>query len=300
MTYAKKAVFLSHETIYTEGGHFATFRFDQHSAYSYGHIGQYHDFYEVQLYVHTEGKTDELLATATVNGKSWPMYHNSLLLINIFDQHMIEVESRHCIRHCINISPNILHFACSRNSLILNMFDSNDPAYPASVVDDSFRKRYLQLMRALAEANLVHGNDIYKKGLLLMCVALTYNHYMSSFDNTEHDTQLPELIYSIIDYVDTHIDTMLTLEQLADALHFSTYYLSHRFKDYTGIPIGKYILDKKMDLSKNLLAVYDAKDVARRIGYKNYSSFFQNFRKYTGVSPSDYRASILEQRRQNQ
>lgn len=42
MDNTKKAVFLSHETIYTEGAHFATFRFDQHTAYDYGNVGQYH------------------------------------------------------------------------------------------------------------------------------------------------------------------------------------------------------------------------------------------------------------------
>lgn len=294
----KKAVFLSHETIYTEGTHFATFQFDQHTAYDYGHLGQYHDFYEIQLYIHTGGKTDELLAEATVNGRTYPMYHRSLLLINLFDIHLVEVRSPKCVRHCINISPGILHFACSRNSLLLNMFDSTDPFYPATVVDERFEQEYLHLLDHLHTVNLAHGKDIYKKGILLMCVALVYNHYCQVINHrSDRGTQLPELIYSVIEYVDAHIDSTLTLDQLSGALHFSTYYLSHRFKEYTGIPIGKYILDKKIDLAKNLLAVYDAREVARRIGYKNYSSFFQNFRKNTGVSPSDYRSMLLEEKK---
>lgn len=294
-----KAVFLSHETIYTEGLHFATFMFDQHSAYTYGNVGQYHDFYEIQLYMHADGDSDELLAEATVEGRTCRMYHRSLLLINIFDMHMIEVKSRKCIRHCINVSPNVLHFACSRHSQLLNMFDSSDPFYPACIVGEDFEQRYLRLMDALRTANLAHGNDIYKKGILLMSVALVYNHYRASMNSINHDAKLPELVYGIIEYVDSHLDTSLTLDQLADALHFSTYYLSHRFKEYTGIPIGKYILDKKMDLAKNLLAVYDAKEVGRRIGYKNYSSFFQNFRKNTGLSPSDYRTMLLSEKKKN-
>ena len=94
-------------------------------------------------------------------------------------------------------------------------------------------------------------------------------------------------------YIDLHFKEPLTLEQLAEDAHMNKYYLSHSFKREYGTSPINYLITRRLEESKYLLAETDLSmsQIARLLGFSSPSYFSQVFRKTQGISPIEFRKS---------
>ncbi|RHP33527.1 response regulator transcription factor [Lachnotalea sp. AF33-28] len=95
-------------------------------------------------------------------------------------------------------------------------------------------------------------------------------------------------------YVDQHLDSEnLSLKWLAEHLLFiSVGYLSKLFLRTEGEKFSEYLNKKRMERAKELMRVYhntNIQDIAQEVGFGNNPRYFgQVFKKYTGITPSEY------------
>ena len=94
-------------------------------------------------------------------------------------------------------------------------------------------------------------------------------------------------------YIDLHFKEALTLEQLAEETHMSKYYLSHAFKREYGISPINYMISRRIEESKYLLAETDLSmsQIAQLLGFSSLSYFSQVFRRIQTTTPMEYRQS---------
>jgi len=94
-------------------------------------------------------------------------------------------------------------------------------------------------------------------------------------------------------YIDLHYKEPLTLEQLAEEAHMNKYYLSHAFKREFGVSPINYMISRRIEESKYLLAETDlsTSQIAQLLGFSSLSYFSQVFRRSQDVSPMEYRRS---------
>lgn len=94
-------------------------------------------------------------------------------------------------------------------------------------------------------------------------------------------------------YIDLHFKEALTLELLSDEAHMNKYYLSHSFKKEYGISPINYLISRRINESKYLLAETDLSmsQIAQLLGFSSLSYFSQTFRKTQGISPMEFRQS---------
>ena len=92
-------------------------------------------------------------------------------------------------------------------------------------------------------------------------------------------------------HIDVHFKEPLTLEQLAEEAHMNKFYLSHAFKREYGISPINYMITKRIEESKYLLAETDLSlsQVAQMLGFSSPSYFSQVFRRTQNLSPMEYR-----------
>ena len=102
---------------------------------------------------------------------------------------------------------------------------------------------------------------------------------------------LSKPIVLCIDYIYSHIHYRITIKELADYLNISESYLSKLFSKEMGISLSNYILDLKIEKSKNLLRYsdYNIVDIANYFSFSSQSHFIQAFQKKTGLTPHKYR-----------
>ncbi len=95
-------------------------------------------------------------------------------------------------------------------------------------------------------------------------------------------------------YIDLHFKEALTLEQLAEEGHMNKFYLSHAFKREYGISPINYMIEKRIEESKYLLAETDLSlsQIAQLLGFSSLSYFSQVFRRTQAMSPKGYRQNL--------
>ncbi len=94
-------------------------------------------------------------------------------------------------------------------------------------------------------------------------------------------------------YIDLHFKEALTLDQLAEDAHMNKFYLSHAFKREYGVSPINYMISRRIEESKYLLAETDLSlsQIAQLLGFSSLSYFSQVFRRTQSVSPMEYRQS---------
>jgi two-component system, response regulator YesN len=99
----------------------------------------------------------------------------------------------------------------------------------------------------------------------------------------------------VFEYLEKHYNQDVSLDTLADKLGITRSYLSTYFKEKTGIYFVDYVNRVRINIAKELLMNSDIKiqDAAAQVGYQNINSFNRMFKKFTGVTPSEFRKAEL-------
>lgn len=92
-------------------------------------------------------------------------------------------------------------------------------------------------------------------------------------------------------YVFNHIFEKISIQQLAELVHLNPTYLSQTFKKETGNSLGKYILNEKLNEAKRMLVQSDISiaEISMLLQFSDQSYFTSTFKKFTGVTPRQYR-----------
>ncbi len=100
------------------------------------------------------------------------------------------------------------------------------------------------------------------------------------------------VVLSVQEYIRTHVDKKLTLNEVASVFGFSPSYLSQLFAKYSSVSFTEYIAESKISVAKKLLVsnsnnvkVYE---IAEQLGFESAFYFSKVFKKVEGCSPREY------------
>lgn len=144
------------------------------------------------------------------------------------------------------------------------------------------------LLNEVTEENLNY--DIVCRNLLdilIINIVRKTNYAFSVGSNKKMNKQCA----SIKRYIDMNYTENITLDSLAEMTHMNKYYMVHAFQKYMGISPISYLINIRIDESKNLLknTNHSLLEISNIIGFSSQSYFSQSFRKNTGMSPNNYR-----------
>lgn len=100
-----------------------------------------------------------------------------------------------------------------------------------------------------------------------------------------------EIIKKAIRYISQNFSRNLTLDEVADHVHLNSAYFSTLFKQSTGSSFKEYLNMVRIEESKRLLSNtdYSIIDISLATGFEDQSYFSKVFKKYTGLTPKQYR-----------
>ena len=98
-----------------------------------------------------------------------------------------------------------------------------------------------------------------------------------------------------IEYVDGHLAEELSMAQVAEAAGMSYSHFSRVFKERTGEGFNRYLLRRRMERARAMLArpTVRVSEVAYAVGYRSHKHFTRAFRDYYGRTPSEVRGVPL-------
>lgn len=108
--------------------------------------------------------------------------------------------------------------------------------------------------------------------------------------NKKQEKRYSELVRRAISYIKDNIYEDISVADVTEAMHFSRSYLSHKFKDETGMTLEAYIRKEKVAEAKLLLeSNIPLSTIAQMLGFSSQSHFTQVFKKETGITPRQLR-----------
>lgn len=117
-------------------------------------------------------------------------------------------------------------------------------------------------------------------------------HQMLDMTDTGLSQELsPGRLDEVKAYIDANYAEELSLVSLANRFYISPAHLSRSFKKKTSQNLIAYVTEKRITEAKRLLCIrrHAVTEVAFLVGFDDYSYFSQVFKRYAGVSPTEYK-----------
>ncbi|MEZ2414194.1 helix-turn-helix domain-containing protein [Muriicola sp. E247] len=120
----------------------------------------------------------------------------------------------------------------------------------------------------------------------------------SDFINEKHDKSFRVLEKHILEH-QKYLDQLLSMEKLAAELSISPGHLSKLINAYSGQNFSDYINEYRIEQAKKLLSdptfkPYTIVAIGLECGFNSKSTFYLAFKKFTGQTPSDFRAQHMD------
>lgn len=176
--------------------------------------------------------------------------------------------------------------------------------YHPTLVGVQLLSSTLQLLQQLSLPITVIGEDAEQpihKVVAFQTMEEIQTFFMQVFARVSEElgrkkqTHKSDVCSQVVELVDSHYqDERLGLEYLAEKMYFSVSYLVKVFKAETGMSIKEYITQRRIEVAKQILRDGDFRvsAVAKRVGYTNSRSFINIFKKYTGLTPGEYKTAL--------
>jgi AraC family transcriptional regulator len=102
------------------------------------------------------------------------------------------------------------------------------------------------------------------------------------------------ILVRLCDYIEAHLESPLTLEELGGVVQYSPFHLARRFRQATGQTLHQYVTSRRLAKAQALLATTDLplQQVAAQAGFSDQSHLSNAFRKAYGCAPSAVRKNL--------
>ncbi len=111
------------------------------------------------------------------------------------------------------------------------------------------------------------------------------------------DSKEQENMQQVLEYIERNIFDEIRIDDLAGIMQLSVSYFVKMFKGQIGISPHEYILRKKIETSKDMLAVsnYSIIQIAYTLAFSSSQYFSTVFKRFTGISPCKYRTKYKKE-----
>ncbi len=155
-------------------------------------------------------------------------------------------------------------------------------------------KNYVELSTVVDDSSEIYEkiikcdsiNKLYETVESLIKAVLDNLDCSSSQDNY--------IIKKVTKYIEVNYKEQIKLSELANMVHVNSSYLSRLFKQETGYTLTELLTKIRIEKAKELLSLTNMRsyEIGIKVGIEDPAYFSQVFKKYTGVSPSEYKKTI--------
>ncbi len=245
-----------------------------------------------QIYYINSGKMTHYLETGSAH-----LSHGDVFILPPDVPHYIKVEEGKVDFYSLSFIPEMFFAAGEKNRIVTDFLnnlknaakESIQPKITLSYEDMAFAEPIMH--RILAE----HESDRPGKSeMIRSCVQVLLSLVASIYFEERAVFLLPEenksYVLYCIEYIESHYDEEITLSRMVQMSAMSKSSFAALFRKVTGTTFKDYLNRYRIRKAEELLTAGEKNyAVAARVGYRDFSTFYRNFLKYTGLSPMEYR-----------
>ncbi len=118
-----------------------------------------------------------------------------------------------------------------------------------------------------------------------------FSYFIRHMASLKKDRVYSRRVIQCMEYIDLHLHMPIRLTELAEHAQLNPSYLSVLFKKETGVPVSEYVLNRRIDIAKNMLlySEYSASQISEILTFSSQSHFIRVFKKKEGMTPREYK-----------
>lgn len=253
----------------------------------------HHDFYECYYFVSGE-------VTYIIEGKAYHLVPGDIILINTKELHQ-PIINNHKIpyeRLVLWINKAYLVGLCTESADLKRCFEDEDRKNVLKVNLEIQQTLYSTLLKLIDLMNYNGmGKDLLYRAYITEFLITLNNFMFYAKDKMITGIEPNNLTENIIQYINTHLDESILIDDLAEKFYLSKFHLLREFKKQSGTTIHKYILQKRLIHAKELiLEGLPIIQVYEQCGFGDYSNFFRAFKNEYGITPKEFYQIMNQQK----
>lgn len=129
-----------------------------------------------------------------------------------------------------------------------------------------------------------------------------YTTYVKTVQEYKKSNRYSKPIMLCLNYISSHFNEKITLEDLSCEVELHPNYLSCLFKKETGETLREYLTRNRIDVAKSLLSRtnYSYIQISNSLAFYSQSHFIKVFKDQTGYTPKQYRMEFYDTNVTNQ
>lgn len=169
-----------------------------------------------------------------------------------------------------------------------------DPAPQLNLKDPQVR-RLVEVLQAEVETGCPGGSLFGEMigGALVIYLAQRFSSNMPAIGQLRGG--LPRLrLNRVLEYIHANLGRELHLEELARTAGLSPFHFAKLFRQSTGSSPYQYVLQQRLEQARELLRnpEISLSEISLRTGFADQSHFTNVFRRFAGITPARFRASL--------
>jgi len=214
-----------------------------------------------------------------------------VVIINSEEEHSFLLNGAETEGIEIRFNPSDLYFHAMRIMDTQHCFVDR-PKGMRNLIDIP-QKQYDNIIGLVNKIRFYGSNESYGYGALKLTSFVELLVHLNVIFMNSEDTKVSKILHDdlqvILNYINNNLSSDLSLESLANRFFMDKFYLCRMFKKYTGYSLHKYIVLKRIFLSKSLLHKgISVTNACHMSGFNDYSNFVKTFKKVSGLSPLQY------------
>ena len=167
----------------------------------------------------------------------------------------------------------------------------------SALVDDTLIQQLGTIFQYLCQSDLA-TESLYVENLANLLAVHLLKKYLNYDRKIYHSEKKlsPIKLNLVLEYIETNLDSKITLSNLAAIAGVGKFYFCRLFKSSTNTTPYKYILRHRVERAKRLLqrTTLPVADISLQCGFSSQSHLSKHFHNLVGISPTKYRRSVSQ------
>ena len=208
-------------------------------------------------------------------------------------------EPDNCVYECLVFDTALLErgFGGGAGSISAGL-ESDELEYKHLI--DSSDTEILSTVDALMNTMRTAG-ELYELKTMSLLYKLFYElhtrGYIVKTHSSAHDRKM-HTVTTLLKWIENHSSETITLEKLSKVSNLSEKYLCRIFKEYTSKTVMDYVNESRIEKACSEMRKCSVTEAAFNCGFNDLSYFCKTFKKYKGMTPSEYKKKIISGRKQ--
>lgn len=245
---------------------------------------------------------DHLEMAYILSGEGRYRFEDGICSVKEGDLLIINPGVKHQALACPEVEISTTEFFVGAVDIQIDGFPPNSLPVPDNGhilhTSGELRQRLFRICSSMEAENAVcrQGRYFMMKAYLMQILLLVIREQCEPVERTKgcafESVNKKYVVEQIVNYFEDHYNEKISLDQIAENMYLSPFYISRIFKSETGDTPIRHLINIRLERARELLesgSEGSIQEIAASVGYDDAYHFSKLFKKHYGITPSQAR-----------